>query len=274
MGRKTAAARVNLSVSPDLKGGMDAVSRSHAVNWSAMVHPVFEAEVTVLERSRGDRSDAVQRLRASRAQAERQQLINGRNGGREWVENDADYEALKRLKKNTPTYQSAWDRPWEQLRCAVDPLAEFTDDHASAHFFGEGNEDYRERPYYVSAFLAGALETWGELEREVECEPSPMNCAPDDPGDALALMADSPEPSAHCAVRAEQATPVTDQFPVSGRRDAVTLALAAVTEAPAPPADNPPPRVRPTLSIVRAVMDTYTTAREWLARERPIDYGS
>jgi hypothetical protein len=183
--------------------------------------------------------------------------------------------ALKRLKKSAGGYQSTWDRPWEQLRCAVDPFRDFTNDQASAHFFGEGNEDYRDRPCYVSAFLAGALETWGELEPEVESEPSPTDFEPDDPGDALVLTADSPEPpSAHCAVQAadaEQAIPVTDSLPVSVQRDAVTLALAAVIEAPAPPADSPPPRVRPTLSIVRAVVDTYTTAREWLARERPIE---
>ena len=52
----------------------------------------------------------------------------------------------------------------------------------------------------------------------------------------------------------------------------MTLALADVGEPP--PDNSPPPRMRPTLLIVRAVMDTYTTAREWLARERPIDYGS
>jgi hypothetical protein len=75
-------------------------------------------------------------------------------------------------------------------------------------------------------------------------------------------VTESPPPSsAHCDTLAR-------------RPDAVTLALAAIEEAPAPPTDNPPPRVRPTLSIVRVVVDTYTTAREWLARERPIDYGN
>jgi hypothetical protein len=54
---------------------MNAVARSNGVNWSAVVHPLFEAEVTVLERSRGERTAALRRLRESKMQAERQQLI-------------------------------------------------------------------------------------------------------------------------------------------------------------------------------------------------------
>jgi hypothetical protein len=92
------------------------------------------------------------------------------------------------------------------------------------------------------------------------------------------FAAEAPDPtSAHSFAQvagSQQAIPPTDHLPAPGRRDAVTIALAAIAEAPPPPADNPPPGVRPTLSIVRAVMDTYTTAREWLARERPINYGN
>ena len=102
---------------------MNAVTRSNGVNWSAVVHPLFEAQVMVLERSCGERTAAIRRLRESKMQAQRQQLIQGRIDGREWVENVAEYEALKRLKKASGCYQSAWDRPWEQLRCAVDRSA-------------------------------------------------------------------------------------------------------------------------------------------------------
>jgi hypothetical protein len=154
MGRRTAAARINLSVSPDLKDRMDAVSRSHAVNWSAKVHPLFEAKVAVLERGRGHQSAAIQRLRASKLQVERHQLINGRIDGREWMVDDAaDYEALKRLEENASRYQSRWDRPWQQMRYAVDPLGQYTDEEVSAHFFGEGNGDRLNRPHYLGAFL-------------------------------------------------------------------------------------------------------------------------
>jgi hypothetical protein len=155
---------------------MDAVSRSDTVNWSAEVHSLFEAKVAVLERGRGDQRAAVRRLRESKIQAERHQLIQGRIDGREWVENRAEYEALKRLKKNSAAYQNAWDRPWEQLRCAVDPFGEYTDEPLSAHFYGEDDDDHH--PYYLSAFLEAALETWDELEPEVDSTHLSAECLP------------------------------------------------------------------------------------------------
>jgi hypothetical protein len=256
---------------------MDAVSRSHDVNWSAMAHPLFEAEVTALERSRSDRTAAIKRLRASKAEAERQQLIQGRIDGREWVENRAEYEVLKRLKKNSGSYQSAWDRPWEQLRCAVDPLGQFTDNQVSAHFFGEGDDDHH--PYYLSAFLAGALETWDEFKPEVESADEHARCPSKlNRGDAIApiAVAKAPQPtSAHSAARiadAQRAIPLTNRLAAPSQRDAVTLALAAVTEAPPP--ENPPPRTRPVLKIVGDVIDAIvpTSMREWLFNEHPMDY--
>jgi hypothetical protein len=57
-----------------------------------------------------------------------------------------------------------------------------------------------------------------------------------------------------------------------GRRDAVTLALAEPAKGSQLPSSDIQPR--PKLWIVRVAKDTYTTAREWLARERPIDYSS
>jgi hypothetical protein len=262
---------VNLSVEPELKDRMDAVKRFNAVNWSEVVHPLLEAEVVMFERSRGDQSAAIRRLPESKTRAERQQLIQGRIDGREWVENRAEYEVLKRLKKNSAAYQNAWDRPWEQLRCAVDPFGEY------AHFFGDGDDDHH--PYYLSAFLGGALETWDELEPEVELVDEQAHCQPAlvDRGNAIApiALAEAPETcSAHCTVPGADVRASSSPLPAPGWRDAVTFALAAIAEAPRPRADNPSPRARPKLWIVRVAAETYTTAREWLARERPIDYGS
>jgi hypothetical protein len=254
---------------------MDAVSRSHAVNWSAEVHPLFEAKVAVLERSPGERTAVIRRLRESKMQVERQRLIQGRIDAREWVESRAEYEALKRLKKNSGGYQSAWDRPWEQLRCAVDPFGQFTDDQVSAHFFGEGVDDHH--PYYLSAFLASALETWDELEPEVET--AYLSAADQANAVAPVVPAEAPKtPETSSALPAPDVRassgPLTDHLPASGRRDAVTLALAEFAEAPERPPDNySSPQARPKLWIVRVAEDTYTNAREWLARERPIDYG-
>ena len=161
----------------------------------------------------------------------------------------------------------------------------------SAHFFGEGNGDRLNRPHYLGAFLQGVLETWDELKAEVEAVslpvPSRGEAIAADNSDitasvALAVLAapseaaELPPSSAHCAAHAadadaQQAIPLKDHVPMPSRRDAVTLALAEPAEVPEP---LPPPPVRPKLWIVRVAEDTYTTAREWLARERPTDYGS
>jgi hypothetical protein len=101
MGRTTAARRVNLSVEPELKDRMDAVKRSNAVNWSAVVHPLLEAQVAMLERSRGDQTAAVQRLLALKLQAERQQLISGRIDGRDWGRTESPTMRLSKGSRET-----------------------------------------------------------------------------------------------------------------------------------------------------------------------------
>jgi hypothetical protein len=283
MGRRTAAARINLSVTPDLKNRMNAVARSNGVNWSAVVHPLFEAEVVMLERGHSDQSAVVRRLLALKLEAERQQLISGRIDGRDWVENDVvDYEALERLNRNASRYRNSWDRPWEQLRCAVDPTGQFTEEEVSAHFFGEDEDDcWRDRPYYLSAFLEGALQTFDELRPKVEVLRSSMGFLPpgqseannDDITAAPAAPAETtelPASSAHCVTQTADAP--------ARRRDAVTLALAEPVEAPepTPSRENPPPRTRPVLKIVSGVIDAIvpTSMREWLFKEHPMDYNS
>jgi hypothetical protein len=78
---------------------MNAVVRSNGVNWSAVVHPLFEAEVTV-SRAQSRRANCGD-TKASRIQnaAQRQQLIQGRFDGREWVEYVAEYKARNDLRK-------------------------------------------------------------------------------------------------------------------------------------------------------------------------------
>jgi hypothetical protein len=297
MGRRTAAARIKLSVAPEGPDGRSlAVQRGQLVRGGA---PLFEAKVTVLERGRGHQSAAIQRLRASKLQAERHQLINDRIDGREWLEDNAsDYEALKTLEENSSRYQSHWDRPWQQMRYAVDPLGQYTDEQVSAHFFGEGNGDRLNRPHYLGAFLQGVLETWDELKAEVEAvslpAPSRGEVVAAGNSDITASVApavsaapveppDLPKPASYSAHSVPQAAsvfvadPQTDHTP--GRKDAVTLLLASVGQTSEPTPDYPQPRspappARPKLWIVRVAEDTYTTAREWLARERPIDYGN
>jgi hypothetical protein len=152
----------------------------------------------------------------------------------------------------------------------------------SAHFFGEGDDDHHS--YYLSAFVAGALETWDELEPEVESAHLSADClSASDQDDAVAPAAPAEVPetsSAHCTVPAADMraslSPLTNHLPAPSRRDAVTLALAEVAEAPeprTPSPEKPPPQ--PVLKIVGgAIIDAIvpTSMREWLFKEHPMDY--
>jgi hypothetical protein len=218
---------------------MNAVSRSKVVNCSEIARPHFEAECALRERG-GVRGATIQRLRASKLQADQRLLAQGRIAGREWVdgtdehEGNAEYEALKRLQDSAGQYRNARDRSWERLRSAVDPLGLCTDDQVCEHLFGDGNSEHRNRPYYLTGFIEGALATWEQLALEVEGE-----------------------------------HPATDSLTVQDIADAVP-AIATQT----PPSGSP--RSRPTLFLARpirqAAKDVYTSAREWLARNFPVDY--
>ena len=98
------------------------------------------------------------------------------------------------------------------------PFGEYTDEQLSAHSFGEGDDDHH--PYYLSAFLAGALETWDELEPEVESAHLSADCLSASDQGAVAPVAtlQVPERSgAHCTVPAAEVcastSQLTDQLP-------------------------------------------------------------
>jgi hypothetical protein len=218
---------------------MNAISRSDIVNWSEIARPHFESECALREHG-GVRGATIQRLRASKLQADQKLLVQGRTGGREWVdgtdehEGNAEYEALKRLQDSASQYRNARDRSWEQIRSAVDPLGLCTDDHVCEHLFGDGNSEHRNRPYYLTGFIEGALATWEQLALEVEAE-----------------------------------HPAMDSSTV---QDAADVVPAITTQVPL----SESPRSRPMLILVRpireAAKDIYTNAREWLARNFPVDY--
>jgi len=164
---RTAAARVNISVSPELKDRMARASASNIINWSAFARHGFETALASLERVRSDQRAAIVRLRASKLQAEQQDATKGRTDGRDWAERFADYRALRRLQasvRRSPDL-SAWDC----LRKSVDPYDEHSDDEVSAHlFFGDKHSDYPSYPTYVRAFIEGALAAWVTIADDVD----------------------------------------------------------------------------------------------------------
>jgi hypothetical protein len=104
---------------------------------------------------------------------EQYDVVDGKAHGRAWVEQRADYRALKRLAKGVSQYENAQDHPWEWLCHAIDPQGLVTDAELGAHLFTDGCIDRLEYKTYLCAFIEGAIETWKELAPHVESEENP-----------------------------------------------------------------------------------------------------
>ena len=88
-------AKLNLYVPDDLKKRMDAVSD---VNWSDITRPALLSALATLEQHRSpDMSTTIERLRASKAESLKRDELEGQTHGREWAEQHADYDELRRL---------------------------------------------------------------------------------------------------------------------------------------------------------------------------------
>jgi hypothetical protein len=139
----------------ELRNRVDAVSNEIRPNWSALLSPRIEAELANLERQRDGQSAAIARLRASRPESERHDLIDGAAHGRKWAEQRAEYRALKRLAKGPSQYKNAWDHPWERLCRAVDRQGLATDEELCSHFFADDCSDRLEYETYLRGFIEG-----------------------------------------------------------------------------------------------------------------------
>jgi hypothetical protein len=162
-------ARISIYVPDDLKARMDAIGE--AANWSDIVRPAIFASVTSLEnRKDGNMSTVVERLRASRDKAIREVTGDAEAKGREWAQNTAEYEELKRVHErystgfsNAPYNAGDTSISLEQLVQDIDPL------HRSQPRLIElmviGLEDHIvERNRFAHFFAKGAVEFFEEVK--------------------------------------------------------------------------------------------------------------
>jgi hypothetical protein len=91
-------ARINLSISDDLKRRMDEVE-DEGVNWSALAALAFEAKLVEFVTKRGARSmrEVIARLRAARHEVRPGGSARGREAGIAWASNVARPEHLETL---------------------------------------------------------------------------------------------------------------------------------------------------------------------------------
>jgi hypothetical protein len=92
-------ARINLSISDDLKRRMDEVE-DEGVNWSALAAQAFEARLAELVATRGARSmrDVIARLRAAKSGRKWGVSARGHAAGIAWASNVAHPDHLETLE--------------------------------------------------------------------------------------------------------------------------------------------------------------------------------
>src|SRR5438046_2935773 len=89
--------RVTLYVPDDLKTRMDVAGE--AVNWSAVAQRAFREAVATqfIRKDSTDMTSVVDRLRASKERIEVAAVASGRECGRTWAQETAEYDELNRI---------------------------------------------------------------------------------------------------------------------------------------------------------------------------------
>jgi hypothetical protein len=142
---------------------MDAAGNE--INWSEVARPSLTAAVTAFEhRQGGNMTTAIERLRASRQQAQQKDAISGKEEGRDWAERRAEYRWLKSLALRRHKYPN--EDPAHSLDCVIDPDEQIT----SPDEFEDLCYPLSKSPSdeYMEAFVAGALEFFSEVREQVE----------------------------------------------------------------------------------------------------------
>jgi hypothetical protein len=155
-------ARVTLYVSDDFKARMDAAGDE--INWSDVARPALIAAAAAFEHTKGrNMTTAIERLRASKREADQQDKLFGNKGGRAWAEDKAEYRSLQHLYRRRRDCPA--EEPRHALRCAVDPDYEVHPDDlldvCPALSILQSDE-------YTEAFVEAAVKFYLEVREEVE----------------------------------------------------------------------------------------------------------
>src|SRR5262245_52908805 len=117
-------ARITLYVSDELKARLDAAGDE--INWSDVARPVLTEAVASLEHRKGDMTTAIERLRASKQRGDQAEKVRGKDEGRKWAEEKAEYRWLQRLHRRRKSYPK--ENPGLSLEYAIDPNEELSDE--------------------------------------------------------------------------------------------------------------------------------------------------
>lgn len=98
-------ARINISISDDLKQQMDSFPK---VNWSSVAQDAFETQVKINQLKETDMQAAgIERLRVSKQSKAERELAEGFALGKRWALEHADYDELERVADLVETAELA-----------------------------------------------------------------------------------------------------------------------------------------------------------------------
>jgi hypothetical protein len=138
----------------------------------ARCRPALTAAVTAFEHSKGGTmSTAIERLRASKQKADQEENLHGKNEGRKWAADTAEYRWLQRLADRHN------QSPHEKPRLALTSVLDMDEEELDPDSY---EMTLRDRCYplsraasdvYLQAFIAGAVGFFEEVREQVESKP-------------------------------------------------------------------------------------------------------
>lgn len=155
-------ARVTLYVPENLKARMDNVSEP--VNWSAVAQEAFKEAVAVnlIQREPTNMEQVIERLRASKARADRTALQSGREHGKLWACETAEYDELKRIADWTRMEGVVIPFNISALKEVIDPSRR--KDKYAWHEFWQKHSDGDVNDAFAEGFIKSAAKIFQEIE--------------------------------------------------------------------------------------------------------------
>jgi hypothetical protein len=149
-------ARISLYLADELKAEMDQIED---INWSDIARPAFMRALAIRkQRSNQTMETAIERLRASKAESKKRDELAGKEDGRKWAENTAEYDELRRLAETK--FEPGMDY-LDALYYAVDPEKQLGEREFKEQIFGDEYADISDE--YAAAFIEGAQAFFDEV---------------------------------------------------------------------------------------------------------------
>jgi hypothetical protein len=157
--------RVTLYVTDDLKARMDEVGE--AVNWSALAQRAFREAVAIhtLKRNPTDMKQVIERLRASKARTEERSRESGKECGKTWAQQAAEYDELKQIAGYAKINVAPAPMDLNALQTLIDPEREM--DRYQWHDFWQTHGDGDPNDAFAEGFIEGAAEVFDEIEDQL-----------------------------------------------------------------------------------------------------------